>query len=97
MRADGSDSHNDRLRNVEVGGVPMEYKRRFHYDTIAHDRGILLDLVRLVGADRVVCGTDFPADMSDVAPVPTVDKLTELSAREREMILGGNAARLFKL
>jgi hypothetical protein len=35
--------------------------------------------------------------MSDVAPVPTVDKLTELSAGEREMILGGNAARLLKL
>jgi aminocarboxymuconate-semialdehyde decarboxylase len=76
---------------------PMEYKRRFHYDTIAHNRDILLDLVRLVGADRVVCGTDFPADMSDVAPVPTVDKLTELSASDREMILGGNAARLLKL
>jgi hypothetical protein len=35
--------------------------------------------------------------MSDVAPVPTVDKLTELSASDREMILSGNAARLLKL
>jgi aminocarboxymuconate-semialdehyde decarboxylase len=76
---------------------PMEYKRRFHYDTIAHNGEILLDLVRLVGADRVMCGTDFPADMSDVAPVPTVDQLTELSVGERDMILGGNASRLLKL
>src|ERR1044072_6446505 len=76
---------------------PMEYKRRFHYDTITHDRAILLDLARLVGADRVVCGTDFPADMSYVTPVPTVDRLTELSTSERRMILGGNAERLLRL
>jgi len=31
---------------------PMEYKRRFHYDTIAHDRGILLDLNR-TGTDEI--------------------------------------------
>ena len=84
-------------RRLPSASQKWRQTRRFHYDTIAHNRDILLDLVRLVGADRVVCGTDFPADMSDVAPVPTVDKLTELSASEREMILGGNAARLLKL
>jgi aminocarboxymuconate-semialdehyde decarboxylase len=81
----------------ELTRPPLEYKRRFYYDTIAHNHEILLDLVRFVGADRVVCGTDFPADMSDVAPVATVGGLTELSADEHQMILGGNAARLLKL
>lgn len=76
---------------------PPEYVRRFHYDTIAHDKEILLNVVREVGVDRVVCGTDFPADMSDVDPVGTVERLTELSAAEREMILRGNAARLLNL
>lgn len=76
---------------------PSHYLRRFHYDTIAHNHDILLNLVRQVGADRVVCGTDFPADMSDVAPVPTVDRLTELPAADRDIILRGNAARLLKL
>ncbi len=81
----------------DLARPPIEYKRRFYYDTIAHNREILLDLVRFVGADRVMCGTDFPADMSDIAPIATVDGLTELSADERQMILGGNAARLLKL
>lgn len=76
---------------------PSEYKRRFHYDTIAHDKEILLNLVHQVGADRVVCGTDFPADMSDVAPVPTVERMTELSTKDRDLILRGNAARLLRL
>ena len=76
---------------------PMRYVRRFHYDTVAHDAQILLNLVRQVGADRVVCGTDFPADMSDVDPLGTVARLAELSAAEREAILRGNAARLLRL
>ena len=77
--------------------APMEYRRRFHYDTIAHDKDTLLNLVHQVGADRVVCGTDFPADMSDVAPVSTVERMTELSTKDRDLILRGNAARLLKL
>ncbi len=37
------------------------------------------------------------ADMLYVRPVDFVDKLTEFSARERDLILGGNAQRLLKL
>jgi aminocarboxymuconate-semialdehyde decarboxylase len=76
---------------------PSRYLRRFHYDTIAHNAGILMNLVRQVGTDRIVCGTDFPADMSDVDPVATVQAMLELSPLEREQILRGNAARLLKL
>ena len=43
---------------------PSTYLRRFHYDTITHSDSILVDLIRQVGADRVVMGSDCPADMS---------------------------------
>jgi aminocarboxymuconate-semialdehyde decarboxylase len=76
---------------------PSRYLRRFHYDTVAHDVAILMNLVRQVGADRIVVGTDFPADMSDVDPVRTVESLTELPTRDRDLIFRGNAARLLKL
>jgi aminocarboxymuconate-semialdehyde decarboxylase len=39
--------------------MPSEYLRRFTYDTIGHNDQINLDLVRLVGADRV--GPQHPA------------------------------------
>jgi aminocarboxymuconate-semialdehyde decarboxylase len=55
-----------------------------------------MNLVRQVGADRLVAGTDFPADMSDVDPVRTIESL-ELSTGDRDLILRGNAARLLKL
>jgi aminocarboxymuconate-semialdehyde decarboxylase len=76
---------------------PSTYLRRFHYDTIAHSDRILMNLIRQVGVDRVVMGSDCPADMSYTRPVDVVERLQELSGGERDSILGGNAARLLKL
>jgi aminocarboxymuconate-semialdehyde decarboxylase len=75
---------------------PSSYLRRFHYDTITHSDSILMDLIRHVGADRVVMGSDCPADMSYTRPVDVVERL-DLPAAERDGILGGNAARLLRL
>jgi len=73
---------------------PSAYLRRFTYDTIGHDDRINLNLVRLVGADRVMLGTDYCFDMGLAEPVQTVNRLTELAQAERDNILGQNAARL---
>jgi aminocarboxymuconate-semialdehyde decarboxylase len=77
--------------------APSTYLRRFHYDTISHNPQIMLDIVREVGADRVVLGSDHPADMSLERPVDFVESIPELSRSERELILGGNAKRLLKV
>ena len=76
---------------------PSSYLRRFHYDTITHSDSILMNLIRQVGADRVVMGSDCPADMSYTRPVDVVERLGELSGNERDAIVGGNAARLLKI
>jgi aminocarboxymuconate-semialdehyde decarboxylase len=76
---------------------PMEYLRRFHYDTISHSPQIMGDIIRMVGADRVVLGSDHPADMSLERPVDFVESIPQLSLYERELILGGNSARLLKI
>lgn len=73
---------------------PSAYLRRFHYDTISHHHPMIRYLIGLVGADRVTLGSDHPADMCYVQPVDFIDRLDELPARERDLMLGGNAARL---
>ena len=55
-----------------------------------------MNLIRQVGVDRVVMGSDCPADMSYTKPVDVVERLA-LSGNERETIVGGNAARLLKV
>jgi aminocarboxymuconate-semialdehyde decarboxylase len=75
---------------------PSTYLRRFYCDTIIEHAGILIDLIRLMGPDRIVFGTDYASAMRDQKPVEFIEGL-DLTASERALILGGNAARLFKL
>jgi aminocarboxymuconate-semialdehyde decarboxylase len=77
--------------------LPSEYLRRFTYDTIGHDDRINMNLVRLVGADRVMLGSDYCFDMGYTEPVKVVERLNELSSGERDQILGATAARLLRL
>jgi len=76
---------------------PSTYLRRFHYDTISHHHPMMMYLARLVGADRVVLGSDHPADMGCGQPVVWVNGLTELPPRDHDRMLGANAARLLKI
>jgi aminocarboxymuconate-semialdehyde decarboxylase len=76
---------------------PSSYLRRFHYDTVSHDDTALVHLIERVGADRIVMGSDCPADMSYTRPVDVVERLAPLSPDERDAVLGGNAKRLLKL
>ena len=73
---------------------PVDYLRRFYYDTITHSHPALEYLISLVGPDRVVLGSDYCFDMSYQRPVDVVCEHEGLSDADREMILSGNAKRL---
>jgi aminocarboxymuconate-semialdehyde decarboxylase len=77
--------------------LPSTYLRRFTYDTIGHNDQITYDLIRLVGADRVVLGSDYCFDMGLTDPVADVERLDALSAKERELIIGRTAMNLLRL
>jgi aminocarboxymuconate-semialdehyde decarboxylase len=66
---------------------------RLMFDTIVHDHAMLRALVSLVGADRVLLGSDHPFEMGDPDPVRTV-RSAGLDPEEEESILAGNASRL---
>jgi aminocarboxymuconate-semialdehyde decarboxylase len=74
------------------------YLRRFVYDTITHDPRALRYLVDVVGADRVMLGSDFCFDMGYERPRAIVlDRAVGLSRAERERVLHANAARMLRL
>jgi aminocarboxymuconate-semialdehyde decarboxylase len=73
-----------------------EYVRRFHYDTLTYYPETLRFLVALVGADRMVIGTDNYAVMDVQQPNELTEEL-KLSAPDTSLILRGNAERLFHL
>jgi aminocarboxymuconate-semialdehyde decarboxylase len=72
------------------------YLRRFYFDIIAHNDQILTNLIHMVGADRVVLGSDFPFNMGLDEPVKVIERL-KISAKEKDLILSGNAVAMLKL
>jgi len=75
---------------------PSAYLKKLYFDTIVHSVAALQYLVQVVGADRVVVGTDYPMGMGDFDAVAKVMQL-KLSDWERGQILGDNAARALNL
>jgi len=81
----------------QIEHPPSAYLQRFYYDTITHHPGIMRSLIDLVGAERIVLGSDYDQDMSYERPVDFVDSIPGLAPRERSLILKDNAARLLNL
>jgi aminocarboxymuconate-semialdehyde decarboxylase len=76
---------------------PSEYLKRFTYDTISYNEEIMDDLIKLVGIDRILMGSDFCFDIAYEEPVKFVNGMKSLDDVQREKILWSNAARYLKL
>jgi len=79
-----------------IARKPSEYLKLMYFDSIVHSVAALQYLVQVVGADRVVIGTDYPMGMGDFESVKKVLAL-DVSRADRERILGGNAAEAIRL
>ena len=82
---------------VDISKPPSEYLRSFYYDCLTHSEPALRYLITTVGADRVILGTDWPADMMLDWPVAWVLRMESLSQEEKELILWKNLASLLGL
>jgi aminocarboxymuconate-semialdehyde decarboxylase len=74
--------------------APSEYVRRFWYDSCTYTESTLRYLLDVVGSDRVVLGTDYPAPMMEPDPVPWIQAMQSLSSEEKNAVLSENPARL---
>ena len=92
----GRSDHTWRVRPEARGCArePSTYLRNIWVDTVVFDRPRLADLVRYMGADRVMFGTDYPFDMADCRPDAVA---TALAEADRAAVMGGTAAALFGL
>jgi aminocarboxymuconate-semialdehyde decarboxylase len=81
------------VRNIS--GKPSDYLRAFHLDTCVYDVSILDALIRRVGADRLVLGSDYP--VGDPDPVGFVRRSTSLADGDLEMVCSSTAMSLLSL
>jgi aminocarboxymuconate-semialdehyde decarboxylase len=80
----------DTVRNAG-GETPSAFLRSFYYDTCVYDPQVLKVLLKRVGADRLVMGSDYPVGEKD--PVGWLRECG-VAGENLAAIAGGNAARL---
>jgi predicted TIM-barrel fold metal-dependent hydrolase len=56
-----------------------------------------LDIIRLIGADRVVFGSDYPHPEGLAEPTSYIERLAGLSQEEIARVMGGNMAEILRL
>jgi aminocarboxymuconate-semialdehyde decarboxylase len=84
-------------KETKVNGVtkPFDhYFEKLYFDTVIHDEGALSWLIDMVGAEHVIHGTDYAADMGDWHQRSVIEGLPGLSQTDKDNILGGNVLRL---
>ncbi len=77
--------------------APSSYLGKMFFDTITFDARMLRHMVDRYGPDHVLLGTDYPYDMGEDDPLGLIGSVPRLARAERNMIEGGNAARLLKI
>jgi len=76
---------------------PSEYLRRWHYDTVNFDPAALKLAIGFAGAERILAGSDYPHQIGSIPSMLSALRGLDISEADRDMILGGNAARVYGL
>ncbi len=79
--------------NISV--KPSDYLRSFYYDSCTYSASVTEALVRRVGADRLVMGSDYA--VGDPDPIGSVEAVVNIGEKDRPLVTGGTAARLLGL
>jgi aminocarboxymuconate-semialdehyde decarboxylase len=94
-RSDNCHAVDPRCRQMKK--KPSQYLRELYFDTLVYSSEGLRHLIDVVGADRIVMGTDYPFPVASREPLDDVLSVPGLTDAEKEAILGATAARLLKL
>ena len=73
--------------------TPIDYLRHIHYDCISYSPASLEFLISVVGADRVMFGTDWPHQVHDTRG--SFANTERLSAAQCDAVRSSNAMRVF--
>ena len=77
--------------------APSAYLKEFYYDTVNFDPGALRLAVEFAGPRRILAGSDYPHRIGSLRAMLDSLRRLDVSAEDRALLLGGNAARLLEL
>jgi aminocarboxymuconate-semialdehyde decarboxylase len=82
--------------DIKLKKKPTEYLNQFYFDAMVFTPEALRHLAAQVGVSQIVMGSDHPIPWEQ-HPVDHVFATKTLSDKEKAMILGENAVKLFGL
>jgi aminocarboxymuconate-semialdehyde decarboxylase len=83
--------------HAKLKAPPSDYLGRFYYDSVVHGQAPLAFLVKSVGAQRVMLGTDYPFYTGEYRPIEQIESLSNVSLEDRNRIIDRNALEYFAL
>lgn len=75
---------------------PREYLGKFWLDSLVHDKLMLEYLVKLIGADKVALGTDYPFPLGELEPGKLIET-SKFDAETKAKLLHGAALEWLNL
>ena len=91
----GYEAFADCRRNISK--KPTEYFKRFYYDTVNFNPDAIEFAIKFAGSDHILAGSDYPHQVGSIPKMLDSLSKVDVTAQEKEMILGGNAATLLGL
>ncbi len=82
---------------TNISRPPSNYLKNLWLDTVCYDPDVLMSAYAFSGADKIMLGTDFPHQISDLERSVERIKNLKISEEDKKKILGGNAEKLLKL
>ena len=70
---------------------PKDYLGKFWLDSLVHDPMMLDYIVKLIGADKVALGTDYPFPLGELEPGQLINSMDHYSTEMKETLLNGSA------
>ena len=76
---------------VDNDVAPRKYLGRFYVDSLVHDPEMLRYLVKLIGAERIALGSDYPFPLGEALPGALIDSMDDFDAATKERLLSGTS------
>lgn len=76
---------------------PRNYLGRFYVDSLVHDADALRGLIRLIGAERIALGSDYPFPLGEQRPGGLIESMNDLPAQTKERLLWRTAVEFLGL
>jgi aminocarboxymuconate-semialdehyde decarboxylase len=82
---------------IKCKSSPSTFLNKIWCDSLVHDPDALELLVKKIGVDKIMLGSDYPFPLGEQSPGEVVRKCKFLTVQEKEMILGLNVLNFLGL